>query len=39
MLGIGPVSDPKDLASAIQKAIQVVKRGEPALIDCVMQPR
>jgi acetolactate synthase I/II/III large subunit len=35
----GPISDPKDLAPAIQRAIQVVKRGEPALIDVHTQPR
>ena len=35
----GPVTDPKDLAAAIRRAIDVVKRGEPALIDVVSQPR
>jgi acetolactate synthase I/II/III large subunit len=35
----GPISDPKDLGPAFQKAIAVVKRGEPALIDIVTQPR
>ena len=35
----GPISDPKDLASAISRGIQVVKRGEPYLIDVVTQPR
>ena len=35
----GPISDPKDLGPAIARAIQVVKRGEPALIDVVTQPR
>jgi len=39
MFAVGPISDPKEIAPAIQKAIAVVKRGEPALIDCVMQPR
>ena len=34
-----PVSDPKDLAGAIRRAMDVVKRGEPALIDVVSQPR
>ena len=33
------ISDPKDLAPAIRAAIQVVKRGEPALIDVLTQPR
>jgi acetolactate synthase-1/2/3 large subunit len=29
----GPISDPKDLGSALKRAIAVVKRGEPALLD------
>jgi len=35
----GPVSDPKDLAAAIKRGIEVVKRGEPALIDIVSDGR
>jgi acetolactate synthase-1/2/3 large subunit len=35
----GPVSDPKDLTAAIKRAIDVVKRGEPALIDVVSDGR
>jgi acetolactate synthase I/II/III large subunit len=35
----GPISDPKELAPALRRAIAVVKRGEPALIDVVTQPR
>jgi thiamine pyrophosphate-dependent acetolactate synthase large subunit-like protein len=35
----GPISDPKDLAPALRRAIAVVKRGEPALLDVVTQPR
>ena len=35
----GPISDPKDLAAAIRRGIEVVKRGEPYLIDAVTQPR
>jgi acetolactate synthase-1/2/3 large subunit len=37
--GQGPISDPKDLGPAIKRAIDVVKKGEPALIDVVSQPR
>ncbi len=37
--GQGPVTDPKDLNAAIKRAIAVVKRGEPALIDVVCQGR
>ena len=35
----GPISDPKDLAPAITRALNVVKRGEPALVDVLTQPR
>jgi acetolactate synthase I/II/III large subunit len=35
----GPISDPKELGPAIARAIQVVKRGEPALVDVLTQPR
>ncbi len=39
MHGEGPVSDPKELGPAIRRAIEVVERGEPALIDVLTQPR
>ena len=35
----GPITDPKDLGSALARAVTVVKRGEPALVDVVCQPR
>jgi acetolactate synthase I/II/III large subunit len=35
----GPISTPKELGPAITRTIQVVKRGEPALIDVLTQPR
>jgi len=35
----GPISEPQDLGPAIARAIAVVKRGEPALVDVVTQPR
>ncbi|MBI3492213.1 MAG: thiamine pyrophosphate-binding protein [Acidobacteria bacterium] len=35
----GPITDPKDLGPAITRALAVVKRGEPALVDVVCQPR
>jgi acetolactate synthase I/II/III large subunit len=35
----GPIAEPKDLAAAIRRGIDVVKRGEPYLIDVVTQPR
>jgi acetolactate synthase I/II/III large subunit len=38
-VGIGPITDPKDLAAAIKRGVDAVKRGEPVLIDVVTQPR
>ena len=35
----GPITNPKDLGPAIPRAIAVVKRGEPALVDVVTQAR
>jgi acetolactate synthase I/II/III large subunit len=35
----GPIVDPKDLGPAIARAIAAVKRGEPALVDVVTEPR
>ncbi len=35
----GPVENPVDLRPALRKALDVVKRGEPALVDVVTQPR
>ena len=35
----GPITDPKDLAPAIARAIKVVESGQPALVDTWMQPR
>jgi thiamine pyrophosphate-dependent acetolactate synthase large subunit-like protein len=37
--GEGPISDPKDLGPAIRRALDVVQRGEPALVDVLTQPR
>jgi acetolactate synthase I/II/III large subunit len=39
MYGDGPISDPKDLGPAIRRALEVVKHGEPALVDVITQPR
>ena len=39
MYGEGPITSPKDLAPAIARALDRVKRGEPALLDVVTQPR
>jgi thiamine pyrophosphate-dependent acetolactate synthase large subunit-like protein len=35
----GPITNPNDLGPAIARAIAVVERGEPALVDVVTQPR
>jgi acetolactate synthase-1/2/3 large subunit len=35
----GPIANPKDLGPALERAIDIVKRGEPALVDVIMQPR
>jgi acetolactate synthase-1/2/3 large subunit len=35
----GPISEPADLGPALKKAVAVVKRGEPALVDVVSQGR
>jgi len=35
----GPITNPNDLGPALRAAVDVVKRGEPALIDVVTQPR
>jgi thiamine pyrophosphate-dependent acetolactate synthase large subunit-like protein len=37
--GEGPITSPSDLGPAIRRALEVVKRGEPALVDVVTQPR
>jgi len=39
MYSAGPIENPNDLGPAIKAAIEVVKKGEPALIDLVTQPR
>jgi acetolactate synthase I/II/III large subunit len=35
----GPISNPNELGPAIKRALDVVKKGEPALVDVVTQPR
>ncbi len=37
--GIGPIENPNDLGPAIKRALEVVKRGEPALVDVITQGR
>ena len=35
----GPIANPADLGPALRRAVEVVKRGEPALVDVVTQVR
>jgi acetolactate synthase I/II/III large subunit len=37
--GIGPINDPKDLAPAFQRGVEIAMKGEPVLIDVITQPR
>lgn len=37
--GEGPITEPTELAAAFRRGIERVKKGEPALIDVVTQPR
>src|SRR5580698_4051717 len=39
MHGEGPISDPNDLVPALKRGIELVKKGEPVMIDVVTQPR
>jgi thiamine pyrophosphate-dependent acetolactate synthase large subunit-like protein len=39
VFGIGPIENPNDLGPAIKRALDVVKRGEPALVDVITQGR
>jgi thiamine pyrophosphate-dependent acetolactate synthase large subunit-like protein len=35
----GPITNPNDLGPALARAVAIVKKGEPALVDVVTQPR
>jgi acetolactate synthase-1/2/3 large subunit len=35
----GPIKDPAELGSTLKRAVEVVKSGQPALVDVWMQPR
>jgi acetolactate synthase-1/2/3 large subunit len=35
----GPITNPKDVGPALKRAVAVVKKGEPALVDVVSQAR
>jgi thiamine pyrophosphate-dependent acetolactate synthase large subunit-like protein len=36
---VGPIRDAKDLAAGFERAVEIVKRGEPVLVDVVSQGR
>jgi acetolactate synthase I/II/III large subunit len=35
----GPINNPKDLAPALKRALAVVRKGQPALVDVITDPR
>ncbi len=35
----GPVTNPKDLGPALKRALAVVRKGGPALVDAIVEPR
>ncbi len=39
MYAQGPIENPNDLGPALQRGVERIKAGEPALIDVVTQPR
>jgi thiamine pyrophosphate-dependent acetolactate synthase large subunit-like protein len=39
MQGIGPITDPNDIAPALKRAVEIIKSGEPVLVDTVTQGR
>jgi thiamine pyrophosphate-dependent acetolactate synthase large subunit-like protein len=39
MQGISAIEKPEDLGPALKRAVQMVKAGEPVLVDVVTQPR
>jgi acetolactate synthase-1/2/3 large subunit len=39
MQSFGPITDPNELGPALKKAVQVVKAGEPVMLDAITQPR
>ena len=35
----GPITKPADLAPALKRALAVVRKGQPALVDAIVEPR
>jgi acetolactate synthase I/II/III large subunit len=39
MYGEGSISNPNDLSATLKRGIERVKKGEPALLDVITEPR
>jgi thiamine pyrophosphate-dependent acetolactate synthase large subunit-like protein len=37
--GFGPISEPEQLGATLDKAIEIVREGKPAVVDVIAQPR
>jgi len=37
--GIGPITNPADVGPALKRAVDIVKNGQPVVVDTVTQPR
>ena len=37
--GIGPIDNPADVGPALKRAVEIVKSGQPVVVDTVTQPR
>jgi acetolactate synthase-1/2/3 large subunit len=37
--GFGPITEPEQLGPTLDKAIEIVERGKPAVVDVITQPR
>ncbi len=35
----GPITNPKDLGPALKRALAIVRKGQPALVDAIVEPR
>jgi hypothetical protein len=37
--GFGPITEPDQVGPTLDKAIQIVESGKPAVVDVITQPR
>jgi thiamine pyrophosphate-dependent acetolactate synthase large subunit-like protein len=37
--GFGPITEPNELGSALDKAVEIVENGKPVVVDVITQPR